>query len=247
MARSLTANMVAELQSSSIYPIILIRGFFDSGELNVWTGMGNLTIDGVNYIGTGILLNISDISESQDLSATNFTISMSGLPQEIISFALTENYQERRCSMSLGLLKRAQVGFHIREGGGYSMLESAEDSGLELREDEAIALREDGGSMARDEPGELSDGGRLEMEARDGNLVVVHEPYEFFTGLMDVMTIDEGADAVVVTLSVEHEMIDGDRPIIRKWAPEDHKIDFPDDTGFNYMAGLQQREVVWKG
>ena len=247
MARTLSAAMLAGIQQKDLYPIVLISCQFDSGPLNLWTGVGTLVVEGIPYIGTGILLSISNASESQDMSATNLSITLSGLPLDVISLAYNENYQERSCSMSLGLMRRTTTGYHRRESGGYALLEDPGITIFELREDGGIAQREDGGTSLRQEVVGGVTGAKRILEFREGNLTLVYTPYEFFTGFMDTMTIEENSDSTTIVLSVEHELVDGDRPIIRKWAPEDHKIDYPDDTGFDWMAGLAQREIVWKG
>jgi hypothetical protein len=171
----------------------MIEADFDSGALGLWTGLGTLTYNGLDYIGAGSILSISEIQETRDMTATNFQVTLDGLDETIVAIALDENYQERPCSMSLGVLNA------------------------------------------------------------DGTLVA--SPYKFFSGQMDVMTISTGSDnitqdgnnPVTVSMSTESELIDGDRAITRYWVPEDQAIDFPSDTGFNYVAGLQTKQIIWAG
>lgn len=74
---------------------------------------------------------------------------------------------------------------------------------------------------------------------------VVADPITIFAGRMDVMAIREGGDTSTIELSIESYLIDGDRPRLRQWTPEDQKLDFPSDTGFRMVASLQDAQVLW--
>ena len=74
---------------------------FDSGELNLWTGVGDFTSGSKTYTGAGELLTISNIEETNELASTNLTISISGLNSDIVSYATTEDYQNRPITLKL--------------------------------------------------------------------------------------------------------------------------------------------------
>jgi len=52
--RNLSSEMLALCQSDVVRPIILVECDFDSGEVNLWNGVGSLSTGGKTYIGAGI-------------------------------------------------------------------------------------------------------------------------------------------------------------------------------------------------
>jgi len=65
-------------------------------------GTGTGTVSKV-YTGTGQLMNIEGLTEANDLSAQSATITLSGMPSEILSMALQEPYQRRECKIYFGI------------------------------------------------------------------------------------------------------------------------------------------------
>jgi len=60
--------------------------------------------DGVNdWVGAGNLLAISDIEETAEMSVRGATLTLSGVPSEILSLALSEPYQGRVCNIYFGI------------------------------------------------------------------------------------------------------------------------------------------------
>lgn len=104
MSRSLTAGMVTEVTASVLEPIILMSGEFDSGDVNLWSGVGSIVWDGITFTGAGSLLGVKEIRESQTLEAVNVDIQLSGLPSSLVAVALTEDYQNRPVTMWIAAL-----------------------------------------------------------------------------------------------------------------------------------------------
>jgi hypothetical protein len=77
---------------------------FDGGALRLWTGVGTRAIDGESYLGTGTWLGVSDIEETAEISAAGATLTLSGIPPELLSLALSEPYQNRVCRIFFGLV-----------------------------------------------------------------------------------------------------------------------------------------------
>lgn len=77
---------------------------FDSGTLRIWTGLEDLTVAGNTYIGAGSLLTISPIEDDTELSSKGVTLSLSGMDETVLDYALTENYQNRLITMHMGFL-----------------------------------------------------------------------------------------------------------------------------------------------
>lgn len=107
MTRDLTAGMQAEVVKAALTPILLFEGLFDSGALRFWTGLGVLNWGGYEWTGSGNLVQISDLAESQELKAVGATVTLSGIPSELISVALAEDYQGRQCNCYIGALDDA--------------------------------------------------------------------------------------------------------------------------------------------
>lgn len=104
MSRDLTAGMIAEVKADSLAPIFLVKAEFDSGDLCLWTGYGNLSYGGDTYTGAGTLLSISQIEETAGIEANGISVSLNGELQSLIAVALAENYQNRPLTIYFGAL-----------------------------------------------------------------------------------------------------------------------------------------------
>lgn len=68
---------------------------------------------------------------------------------------------------------------------------------------------------------------------------------EVFSGTMDKMTIQDSGDSSTIDLSVESKWVRLDRANIRRYTSESQKSRHSTDTFFDYVAELQDKEVVW--
>ena len=115
MSRDLSSGVSSTLNDDVIYPFFAVELNFDSGTftaadgttqdrvLRLWTGLGTLTYGGNQYFGTGNMLDISSIEESTEIAAKGATITLSGVPSQVVSLALSEAYQGRKCIIYLGM------------------------------------------------------------------------------------------------------------------------------------------------
>lgn len=69
--------------------------------------------------------------------------------------------------------------------------------------------------------------------------------YTLFRGRMDVMTISEGAESATITLTAENRLIDLERARSYRYTSEDQKALYPNDLGLDYVADLQEKEILW--
>lgn len=76
---------------------------------------------------------------------------------------------------------------------------------------------------------------------------VIADPYRFFSGKADVMSVTDGAETATVTLTAENDMVALLRVNERRRTPEDQKLTYPGDTFFDNVASLQSREILWGG
>lgn len=103
MARDLNTEFVDGLQQSVVYPFFAVDLNFQSGPLYFWTGYGDLSINGVTYLGVGTLVNISAVEETTEIEAKGAVVTMTGIPSSFLSLALAEPYQGRECKIYFGL------------------------------------------------------------------------------------------------------------------------------------------------
>ena len=102
MSRTLSTEMQAVATADLVRPIYLVKMEFDSGDINLWSGLGNLIYDGDTYIGGGDLLDISSIKESEELEANGCNITISGVKQSLVALARDEPYQGRKITLFFG-------------------------------------------------------------------------------------------------------------------------------------------------
>ena len=88
MARDLTAGVITQLQAASVEVGVLFEGEFASGWVRLWSGVGALSWDGKSWSGVGTLLGISGIDETNEIRASGLTVSLSGVPSDLLSAAL---------------------------------------------------------------------------------------------------------------------------------------------------------------
>lgn len=104
MSRTLTSAMQTVATADVVRPITLVELEFDGGSSLFWSGFGDLSWDSKTWTGAGTLMTIGGIEESSELKAIGTNISLSGLPSDIVSLALTEDYQGRGATIYLGAL-----------------------------------------------------------------------------------------------------------------------------------------------
>ena len=107
MARTNIGNILSNLTDSEVSPFYAVELFFDTETVRVWTGYGDrLVSSGGNntYIGIGDVLSISDVEEGQDISAKGLTLTLTGIPSNLLTHALNTPYQGRLCNVHMGFI-----------------------------------------------------------------------------------------------------------------------------------------------
>jgi hypothetical protein len=100
--RSLSADMVTEVSTVQLAPIVLVSLSFPTEYTRLWCGYGSLSYGGATYLGIGTLGAISPIEETTDLSARGISMRLSGVPTANVALALTQDYQGGDCSILFG-------------------------------------------------------------------------------------------------------------------------------------------------
>ena len=145
-SRDLNSDIANRLSNDNQNIAYAVDLEFDSGELNLWTGVGDFTSGSKTYTGAGELLTISNIEETNELASTNLTISISGLNSDIVSYATTEDYQNRPITLklfffhagtteeieSMILVKGCMETFTVNEDDAFSVVISSENKLIDL-------------------------------------------------------------------------------------------------------------------
>ena len=94
--------MQTELQKSRLSPILFFEGEFATGNVYFWSGLGNISWNGQTWAGVGTLGSISALKETSDLIAQGATVTLSGIPSDLLSDCLDEARLGKRCWIYLG-------------------------------------------------------------------------------------------------------------------------------------------------
>ena len=100
--RDISTTLSNKFLGRDIDLFVAVELMFDSGALRIWSGIGDKSIDGQTYTGTGSLLSVGGIEESDGLSAPGASISLNGVDSSLVSLAIQEPYQNRDCRILLG-------------------------------------------------------------------------------------------------------------------------------------------------
>jgi hypothetical protein len=131
-----TTGLTEALSEPEVYPFFAVELMFDTrtidfggeaieaGPLYFWTGLGDLTIGDITYTGTGSMLQISEVKETADIAAAGATLTLSGIPTEILALALQEPYQGRLCYIKFGMIG-ANKDFLLKQDGSFILLEDS--------------------------------------------------------------------------------------------------------------------------
>lgn len=68
---------------------------------------------------------------------------------------------------------------------------------------------------------------------------------EVFSGELDQMNIEEGAETAVVSVTAENVLVKLERPVVRRFSDQDQKSRFPNDKGLEFVASLQDKDILW--
>lgn len=70
-------------------------------------------------------------------------------------------------------------------------------------------------------------------------------PIEAFNGLMNTMRIEDSGESSIITLSVDSKLVRLEKASGWRYTEANHQLRHTGDTFFNYVADLQDREIVW--
>ena len=118
MSRDLSTSTIENISADVVYPFFATELQFDNNIIRMWTGQGTLVLaDLTQWVGLGQLLSISAIEETSEMAVKGASISLSGIPSELLSLALSEPYQGRVAKIYFGTL--SPPGGLLQQDGAY--------------------------------------------------------------------------------------------------------------------------------
>lgn len=231
MARNLTPAVADALVRRNVPVALLFEAEFATGTVRVWTGLGPLTWNGQIWAGLGQLVGLGAVKETANLQAEGLAIAVRGVTAADISLALQELRQNNPGSIRLAIF----------------------DDAMQLVDSDGIFFGEAG---ADEELGEGADhigegayvfGVSLpETVLGDPIVGVIDAPKIIFKGRLDVGEIDDSNPLEpVINLNYENELVDLERPREWRYTDQHQKQLSPGDRGLEYVAGLQDKQIVW--
>jgi hypothetical protein len=183
MTRAVTPQFLAALQQQVVRPVVLFEGAFGPGAIRLWSGLGDLVWNGFTWTGAGTLLWVSAIEEPTEIVAAGWSVSLSGVPIDLVSAVLND----------------------VQQG----------------------------------------DYGRIWIGLLDGNGALIPEPALAASGRMDQPEISEDGETCEISVAYEGRLIDLYRPREWRYTHESQQQIAPGDRAFEYVAALQDKEVIW--
>ena len=141
MSRDLTPTYVTS-SVALVQPYLAAYMDFSGSAVRVWTGNQSKSFSddfgGGDYLGVGTFGGISAITETTEVAAKGMDLSLSGIPTDYISLALTDNYRGRTVAVYLVLFNEAFTSYEkimIFRGRMDQMIieETGESSTLKLK------------------------------------------------------------------------------------------------------------------
>lgn len=122
MSRDLSQATIDNINEDVVNPFFAVELKFDGDNvLRMWTGVGTLVLpDGTQWFGTGNLLGVSAVEETAEMAVKGATLTLSGVPSEVLSLALSEPYQGRVCNLYFGTLSKGAI---VQEDGAYILMQ----------------------------------------------------------------------------------------------------------------------------
>lgn len=104
MSRTLSSGVQSAIVAAEVQPVILFEAEFASGWLRIWSGFGDLSWSSETWTGAGTLFSVSSVEETADTSAKGITVTLSGIPADMISLVLSDIRQGKSGKVYLGFL-----------------------------------------------------------------------------------------------------------------------------------------------
>lgn len=110
MSRTLPTAFLAALMAKNVRPALFFEGEFTDGWLRLWSGVGEIVWGERTWTGAGILLGIGGIDEGRDVVASGTSVTLSGVPTDLMAVAISKARQGAPGRIYLGLLTFTDLG-----------------------------------------------------------------------------------------------------------------------------------------
>lgn len=100
--KTIDADVYNAMSGSILQPAMLIDLLLDE-PLYLWTGVGDLEYESQTYKGTGAFGTISTSDTDSSLSANGISLTLSGVPTDVLQFALSPNYRNKKVVVNIVL------------------------------------------------------------------------------------------------------------------------------------------------
>lgn len=107
--RNIDSNLAAAMASGTIRPFFMATLQFRTSIQKLWTGTGNLTVDGQVFNGVGSIASVGTISEGTDVTAQGTTVTLSGIDPVLLGESMTDIQPGLQALLWLGLMTDAGV------------------------------------------------------------------------------------------------------------------------------------------
>jgi len=104
MARTLTSGLLTEITANQLHPFVAVEIFFPKYTTRIWGGYGTIRINSQDFLGVGTLGAISSVNETTQTQASGLTLSLSGIPNDLLAVAMAEQYQGNTVNIYFGCL-----------------------------------------------------------------------------------------------------------------------------------------------
>lgn len=100
--KTINTDVYNAMTGSMLQPAMLIDLMLDE-PLYLWTGVGDLEYESETYKGTGAFGTISTSDTDSSLSANGISLTLSGVPTDVLQFALSPNYRNKKVIVNIVL------------------------------------------------------------------------------------------------------------------------------------------------
>jgi hypothetical protein len=128
--RDLTSDWITHASATQNRPILLFEGVFNGSTLRIWNGIGDLSWDSHTWDGNGWLQGFDGGDETTEVEAVDMSVTLSGLPEDVIALVLAAQVQGAAGTLYFGFLDSADIVVPdptIVWKGKYSHAEVSED------------------------------------------------------------------------------------------------------------------------
>lgn len=109
--RTFSSPILAALGQGELVLRALVKLQLVEGDFGFWNDIGNVVIDGVTYVGTGSLASISTLPGTTTGSIPNWTLTLSGLDEDVLATFFTYTWHQQPVQVYLGCLDPQTMAF----------------------------------------------------------------------------------------------------------------------------------------